>query len=37
MRRKIDALAYSTEISQALKKGVFLTTKNGEKVKIIKK
>ena len=32
MRRKIDALAYSAEITQALKKGVFLTTKNGEKV-----
>ena len=31
-KRIIDPLAYSNEISQALKKGVFLTTKNGDKV-----
>ena len=32
MKKKIDALAYSNEIAQALKKGVFLTTKSGDKV-----
>ncbi len=32
IKRPIDALAYSTEIAHALKKGVFLTTKSGEKV-----
>ena len=31
-KRRIDALAYSDEIAQALKKGVFLTTKNGDKI-----
>lgn len=31
-KRTIDALAYSSEISEALKKGVFLTTKAGGKV-----
>ena len=31
-RRKIDALAHSQEIIDALKKGVFLTTKAGDKV-----
>ena len=31
-KRKIDALACANEIAQALKKGVFLTTKNGDKV-----
>ena len=31
-RKPIDPLACSTEIAQALKKGVFLTTKNGDKV-----
>lgn len=31
-RKSIDALAYAGEITQALQKGVFLTTKNGDKV-----
>lgn len=31
-KRMIDPLAYSNEISQALKKGIFLTTKDGDKV-----
>ena len=31
-RRKIDALAHADEIAQALKKGVFLTTKAKDKV-----
>lgn len=31
-KRKIDALAYSNEIAQSLKKGAFLTTKYGSKV-----
>ena len=31
-KKQIDALACSQEIAQALKKGVFLTTKHGEKV-----
>jgi flavin reductase (DIM6/NTAB) family NADH-FMN oxidoreductase RutF len=31
-KRRIDALAYADEIAQALKKGVFLTTKNGDKI-----
>ena len=30
--QKIDALAYSKEIAQSLKKGAFLTTKKGDKV-----
>lgn len=32
MRKKIDALAQADEIAEALKKGVFLTTKVGDKV-----
>ncbi len=31
-KQKIDALAYSNEIAQSLKKGAFLTTKKGDKV-----
>ncbi len=31
-RRKIDPLDYADEISHALEKGVFLTTRNGEKI-----
>ena len=31
-KKNIDALAYSNEIAQTLQSGVFLTTKNGEKV-----
>ncbi len=31
-RKHINALEHSGEIAQALKKGVFLTTKNGDKV-----
>ena len=31
-KKTIDALAYSSEITQALKKGVFLTTRAGGKV-----
>ena len=31
-KRKIDALACSKEIAEALEKGVFLTTKNGDKI-----
>ena len=32
MKKKIDALAYSAEIAQALKKAAFVTTKCGDKV-----
>ena len=32
MKKKIDALAYSSEIAQALKKAAFVTTKRGDKV-----
>ena len=32
MKRRIDPLTISTEMSQTLTKGVFLTTKNGDKV-----
>ncbi len=32
MNKQIDALEYAGQIAQALKKGVFLTTKSGEKV-----
>ena len=32
MKKKIDALAYSAEIAQALKKAAFVTTKRGDKV-----
>jgi flavin reductase (DIM6/NTAB) family NADH-FMN oxidoreductase RutF len=32
MKRKMDALAHANEITEALKKGVFLTTKAGDKV-----
>ena len=32
VRKSIDALAYADQITQALKKGVFLTTKNDSKI-----
>ena len=32
MKKKIDALAYSSEIAQALKKAAVVTTKRGDKV-----